>query len=81
MGGDEGLIGAHGGYRGLKSYRGAEIVYDATVAFCGRFVDRFSRTRDQMVQAEVGAFTANGSSGMGGYNPRIFFGGFLVGYV
>jgi four helix bundle suffix protein len=29
----------------------AEIVYDATVAFCGRFIDRRSRTHDQMVQA------------------------------
>lgn len=45
------LIPAHGGYRGLKSYQNAEIVYDATVAFCGRFVDRRSRTHDQMVQA------------------------------
>ncbi len=29
----------------------AEIIYDATVAFCGRFIDRRSRTTDQMVQA------------------------------
>lgn len=29
----------------------AEIVYDATVAFCNRFIDRRSRTHDQMVQA------------------------------
>ncbi|MFB3886690.1 MAG: four helix bundle suffix domain-containing protein [Thermodesulfobacteriota bacterium] len=29
----------------------AEIVFDATVAFCGRFIDRRSRTHDQMVQA------------------------------
>src|SRR5882672_8401644 len=46
-----GLIGPHGGYRGLKSYQNAEIVYDATVRFCNRFVDRRSRTHDQMVQA------------------------------
>lgn len=46
-----GLIPPHGGYRELKSYQNAEIVYDATVAFCGRFVDRRSRTHDQMVQA------------------------------
>jgi four helix bundle suffix protein len=45
------LIGPHGGYRGLKSYRNAEIIYDATVAFCDRFVERRSRMRDQMVQA------------------------------
>jgi restriction system protein len=46
-----GLIPAHGGYRGLKSFQMAEIVYDATVVFCDRFVNRRSRTHDQMVQA------------------------------
>jgi four helix bundle suffix protein len=29
----------------------SEIVFDGTVKFCERFVDRFSRTTDQMVQA------------------------------
>jgi len=29
----------------------SEIVYDATVVFCDRFIDRRSRTHDQMVQA------------------------------
>ncbi len=46
-----GVIGPHGGYRNLKSYQNAEIVHDATVVFCDRFVERRSRTRDQMVQA------------------------------
>ena len=46
-----GLIPPHGGYRQLKSFQMAEIVYDATVAFCNRFIDRRSRTHDQMVQA------------------------------
>ena len=45
------LIPAHGGYRGLKSFQQAELVYDATVKFCDRFIDRRSRTHDQMVQA------------------------------
>lgn len=45
------LIEAHGGYRNLKSYQMSAIVYDATAAFCDRFVDRRSRTHDQMVQA------------------------------
>jgi len=45
------LVPPHGGYRDLKSYQMAEIVYDATVAFCNRFIDRRSRTHDQMVQA------------------------------
>jgi restriction system protein len=45
------VIPPHGGYRNLKSYQMAEIVYDGTVAFCARFIDRRSRTHDQMVQA------------------------------
>lgn len=45
------LIAPHGGYRRLKSYQTAEIVHDATVAFVARFIDRRSRTTDQMVQA------------------------------
>jgi four helix bundle suffix protein len=40
-----------GGYRKLRSFQVATIIYDATVSFCNRFVDRHSRTRDQMVQA------------------------------
>ena len=46
-----GFIPPHGGYGHLLSYKKAEIVYDATVHFCDRFVDRRSRTHDQMVQA------------------------------
>jgi four helix bundle suffix protein len=45
------LIPPHGGYRKLKSFQCAQIVYDATVVFCDRFVEKRSRTRDQMVQA------------------------------
>ena len=45
------LIPPHGGYRELQSYQMAEIVFDATIVFCDRFVDRRSRTHDQMVQA------------------------------
>jgi four helix bundle suffix protein len=47
----EGFIPKHGGYRKLLSYQKAEIVYDATVYFCDHFVDRRSRTHDQMIQA------------------------------
>jgi len=45
------LIPPHGGFRELKSYQNAEIVYDATVKFCDRFINPRSRTHDQMVQA------------------------------
>ena len=45
------IIPPHGGYRDLKSYQMSEIVHDATVVFCDRFINRRSRTHDQMVQA------------------------------
>jgi len=45
------LIPKHGGYRKLKSFQVAQLVYDVTVRFCDRYIDKFSRTRDQMVQA------------------------------
>lgn len=48
---DERLISEHGGYRNLAAYEMAEIVHDATVAFTSLYVDRRSRTVDQMVQA------------------------------
>jgi len=45
------LIPIHGGYRNLKSFQLAQLVFDLTVRFCDRYVDKKSRTRDQMVQA------------------------------
>jgi four helix bundle suffix protein len=51
MGDGDGLIPKHGGYRNLKSFQIAQLVFDVTVRFCERYIDRFSRTRDQMVQA------------------------------
>lgn len=47
----EHFIPKHGGYKKLLSYQKAEIIYDGTVHFCGRFIDPRSRTHDQMVQA------------------------------
>jgi four helix bundle suffix protein len=41
----------HGGYEHLRSYKVAQAVYDATVVFCDRFIDKRSRTHDQMMQA------------------------------
>lgn len=40
-----------GGYRKLRSFQVTTIIYDATVSFCERFMDKRSRTADQMVQA------------------------------
>ena len=49
--GAEPLIPKHGGYRKLKSFQIAQLCYDVTVRFCDRYIDRRSRTHDQMVQA------------------------------
>ena len=51
MAGSEPLIPKHGGYRKLKSFQVAQLVYDVTVRFCDRYIDQRSRTHDQMVQA------------------------------
>jgi four helix bundle suffix protein len=47
----DGFLPAYGNYRELKSFQKAEIVYDVTFRFCGRFLGRGDRTVDQMVQA------------------------------
>lgn len=47
----EPLIPPHGGFRDLRAFKMAEVVHDATVAFCNLHIDRRSRTHDQMVQA------------------------------
>ncbi len=45
------IIPPHGGYQDLRSFQKARIIYDGTVCFCERFVDKRSRTQDQMIQA------------------------------
>lgn len=45
------LIPKHGGYRNLKSFQVAQLCFDITVRFCDRYIDKRSRTHDQMVQA------------------------------
>ena len=47
----EKLIPKHGGYRKLKSFQVAQLAYDVTVRFCDRYIEKRSRTHDQMVQA------------------------------
>jgi restriction system protein len=46
-----GFIPQHGGFRKLRSFQTAQHAYDGTVIFCDRFIDKRSRTHDQMVQA------------------------------
>ncbi|NLX25194.1 MAG: four helix bundle protein [Lentisphaerae bacterium] len=48
---DKGFIPPHGGYQELLSYQRSVVVYDATVAFCRDFFQKYDRTIDQMVQA------------------------------
>ena len=40
-----------GSYRKLKAYRKAEVIYDLTYYFCGKYLRKGDRTIDQMVQA------------------------------
>jgi len=47
----ERFIPPHGGYENLLSFQKARIVFDGTVRFCDRFIDKRSRTHDQMIQA------------------------------
>jgi len=45
------IIPPQGDYQTLLSYQKAEVVYDITFRFCGRFLKKGDRTVDQMVQA------------------------------
>jgi four helix bundle suffix protein len=45
------LIPKHGGYRKLRTFQIARLIFDITIRFCDKFVSRYSRTHDQMVQA------------------------------
>ncbi len=41
----------HGQFRQLATFRMARLIYDLTVWFCNAFINKRSRTHDQMVQA------------------------------
>jgi four helix bundle suffix protein len=45
------FIPPHGGYEDLLSFQKARIVFDGTVRFCERFLQKRDRTYDQMIQA------------------------------
>jgi hypothetical protein len=40
----EGFTPSHGGYENLLSFQKARIIFDGTIRFCDRFVDKRSRT-------------------------------------
>lgn len=46
-----GNIRNSGGYRELRTFQTATVIYDATYCFCEKFLDPRSRTVDQMMQA------------------------------
>lgn len=48
---DDSIIPPHGGYRKLMSFQVAQLCYDVTVRFCDLYIEKRSRTHDQMVQA------------------------------
>lgn len=71
------IIPPHGGYQKLKSYQMAEIAFDATVKFCGRFMDKRSRTVDQMGQRLNGGKESAGArleerQVLGGITERMY---------
>ena len=45
------IILPHGGYRNLLTYKKSDVIYQGTVIFVTRFLQRGDRTIDQMVQA------------------------------
>ena len=45
------FLAPRGGYRKLRVYKLTEIVHDLTAVFADKYVERGSRTKDQMVQA------------------------------
>lgn len=47
----ETLIPKHGGYENTVTWQIADLMYDITVLFCDKYVNRLDRTHDQMVQS------------------------------
>lgn len=48
---EEGFIPKHGGYKNLLTYQKAYIILLGTMHFCEKYISKFDRTYDQMVQA------------------------------
>lgn len=45
------VISNAGGYKSLPFFKQTEIIYDFTVEFCNLYINKYSRTTDQMTQA------------------------------
>ena len=48
---EDGFIPKHGGYQNLITFQKAEIIFLGTNRFCEKWVSKFDRTYDQMIQA------------------------------
>jgi four helix bundle suffix protein len=48
---DEPLLPVGGNYRKLFTFQKAEAIYDITFYFCHKYISKFDRTFDQMIQA------------------------------
>jgi len=43
----------YGGYKELESFQVARLLYDLTVRFCNRYIDKRNRSHDRMVQEAI----------------------------
>jgi four helix bundle suffix protein len=48
---EDGFIPKHGGYQNLITFQKAEIIFLGTNKFCEKWVNKFDRTYDQMIQS------------------------------
>ena len=48
---EDGFIPKHGGYENLITFQKADIIFHGTKFFCNKYISKFDRTFDQMVQA------------------------------
>lgn len=51
----KGFIPVHGGYRDLRPYQKAEIIYDSTVYFCHKFLEKRDRKGIEYDNPEIRA--------------------------
>jgi hypothetical protein len=47
----EPLIPVHGGYSQIESFRIARLIYNLTVRFCNRYIEKHNRSHNRMIQA------------------------------
>jgi four helix bundle suffix protein len=48
---EDGFIPKHGGYENLITFQKADIIFHGTKFFCNKYISKYDRTFDQMVQA------------------------------